>query len=231
MHASCPVWYDQTRYRRTKTLDFEGWRTQIGNRVFLQGLLSSGQSDQFDLHFSEIQSTPFMDLGFADSYRSENAVYPLTFGVAEAIISALSASTPNRTDSCDLRLLEHEDQGFGMHAHFTIDLNASETEIIRDFKALLTATLSENRIRYPRERSPGISLSVIGSWAEFGILPYQDLLLWHRRQNAIMPSDTDVADWLFPDGDGDKDKAKSTREKAQLVFSLNTLRQLAIVSP
>lgn len=234
---SPPSWFDQHRYAATERLDFEGWRTQIGTRIFLAGLLESNKKvpsaellEQFDQHFSDIQSSPFMDIGVADNYASDKAVYPLTFGVANTIVATLTPLSPHRKESCDQKLLEEEQESFAMHAHVTIDLNASKSEIIDDFKELLTVALAENRQRFPRSREPGITPAVTQTWGDHQVLPYQDLLLWHLRQGLTMPNDTAMAAWIFHDSDGlgGKEKARGTREKAASIFSLTTLRQLTL---
>ena len=224
-----PAWFNIANYDETNTLDFEGWRTQVGSRIILAGLLSAKLNDQFDIYFGEIQNAPFMDIGFDAKYVSDRAVYPLTYGVANAIVESLAPHNPNPNDICDQKLQAYGQEGFVLSAHLTVDLDGSKEDLIKDFKAWLDPAVAEYRQRFPRPREPGITQSVIRSWHDFQILSYQDLWLWHRRQGVPMPSDTVMANWLFSVRDGgDKNKARATKLNAKLVFTRSTLRQLAI---
>ena len=224
-----PAWFDVRRYDRTNILDFEGWRTQVGNRIVLAGLLSAKLNDQFDTYFSDIQNAPFTDIGFDNKFVSDRAVYPLTYGVANAIVDSLAPHDPGPNDICDQRLQAYGQEGFVLSAHLTVDLDGSKEDIIKDFNVWLEPALAEYRQRFPRGRGPGISPSAIRSWHDFQILPYQDLFLWHHRYGVRMPSDTVMANWLFSDrAGGDKNKSRSTKITAIKVFNSSTLRQLAI---
>lgn len=228
---ACPDWFDIHRYDGCSRLDFEGWRNQIGTRIFLAGLLAVNEQEQFDLHFAEIKDSPFTDIDVADNHVSSKAVYPLTFGVADTMVSALKPLSPHRRDGCDETLSNDGQEAFAMHAHLTIDFNASETEIINDFKAWLVTALAANRTQFPRGgRNAGITASMIGSWHYHQILPYEDLRLWYLRQGNKLPSATILAHWLFPDSDAGKDKVRDTISKAGSAFQLTTLRQLTIVA-
>lgn len=231
---SPPDWFKLSNYNGTDRLDFEGWRTQIGSRIGLKAMLDANATDQFDSSFKEIQTSPFYDIGFSDTYKSSNAVYPLTFGVASALVDALESLKPEPSASCDQRLSETGQVGFGMHAHLTVDLNASEMELRKAFKNWVKGAITENRQRTARSSGAGISKSVIDGWCTHKILPYQDLFLWCLRYEQKMPSDSVVADWLFADSiddhGGDKDTVREARNKAEQVFSLPVLRRLSLVA-
>jgi|GEM_PF-942850 len=219
---ACPDWFDIRRYARTAALDFEGWQNQIGSRIFLAGLLAANKQEEFDLHFAEIKDSPFTYIDVIYDHASSNAVYPLTFGVADTMVAALKPLSPHRRDDCDKILSNDGQKSFAMQAHLTIDFNASETEIINDFKAWLGPAAAANRTQFPRDRNAGITSAMIGSWNEHQILPYEDLRLWHRRQGLAMPSGTILVHWLFPDSDAGKDKARDTISKAESAFQLTT---------
>jgi hypothetical protein len=223
-----PDWFDLDKYAATDTLDFEGWRAQVFTRISLEGLLSANLTDEFDLYFGQIQNAPFMDIGFDINYVSDKTVYPLTYGVANAIVDSLSPNNPNPNDNCDQKLRDYGQDGFVISAHLTVDLDGSKEEIIQNFQSWLEPALAEYRTLYPRAREPGITQPVIRSWHDYQVLPYQDLKLWYRRQNIKMPSDTVIATWLFAEQEGDKNKALETRNKAAETFSRSTLRLLAI---
>lgn len=231
---SPPDWFKLSNYDGTDRLDFEGWRTQIGSRIGLKSLLDANATGQFDSLFTEIQTSPFYDIGFSDTYISSKAVYPLTFGVASALVDALESLKPERSVSCDQRLSDAGEAGFGMHAHLTVDLNSAENELIEDFKSWVKGAITENRQRIPRSREPKISKPVIESWHAHKVLPYQDLHLWCLRHEQKMPSDTVVAGWLFADSDddhgGNKDAVREARNKADQIFSLPILRRLSLVA-
>lgn len=230
---STPDWFNLRNYNGTDRLDFEGWRTQIGNRIGLKSMLDTNATDRFDSLFKEIQTSPFYDIGFSDTYVSSNAVYPLTFGVASALVDALESLKPEPSASCDQSLSEAKQVGFGMHAHLTVDLNASEKELLKGFERWMKGAITENRLRIPRSRESRISPDVINSWHKNRVLPYRDLYLWHLRQKQEMPSDTVVADWLFPDSvdeyGGDKEAVRNSRLKSEQTFSLSILRRLNLV--
>jgi hypothetical protein len=225
-----PSWFDLNRYMATGRLDFDGWRIQIGNRIYLDRLLAADMTDQFDLHFAEIKESPFMDIGFEDNYASRKAAYPLTFGMANAMVNTLAPLAPHREADCDQALSEAGQVSFAMHAHLTIDFNASETEIINDFKAWLTSAAAKNRTQFPRNRDAGITKAVIKSWHDHQILPYEDLRLWHLRQHIEMPSQTILAHWLFSTTYAGKDKARDMIAKALSAYQLTTLRQLFLAA-
>lgn len=225
-----PSWFNLERYQGTNLLDFEGWHTQIGNRIFLGGLVTLDTMEKFNLNFNEIIESPFFDLGFTDVNISAKAVYPLSFGVANTMVTTLAPLSPDRKDSCDQKLRDDGQESFAMHAHLTIDLNASKATIIKDFEAWLTPVLAAHRLQFPRDREAGITQAVYKSWHEHQILPYQDLMLWYRSKDLPPPSDTTMACWLYPNTNGDKDKARATREKAVSVFTLSTFRQLSLTA-
>jgi hypothetical protein len=227
---SPPTWFSLDHYQNADRLDFEGWRIQIGNRIYLDGLARLDTKDQFDQCFKNIIESPFFDFGFADVNISSKAVYPLTFGVANAMVSTLALLNPDRKDSCDQRLRDDGQESFAMHAHLTIDFNASKAKIIKDFEAWLVPSLETHRKQFPRDREAGMTKAVCKSWHEHKILPYQDLKLWFQSKGLPLPSDTILADWLYPDGDADKDKARTTREKAESAYNLTTLRQLSLAA-
>ncbi|MGZ3236854.1 MAG: DUF6387 family protein [Burkholderiaceae bacterium] len=231
-----PPWFDIGRYAATDRLDFEGWRTQIGNRIFLNLLLNTSREEEFDQYFSEIKAGPFMDLGFEANFSSGKATYPLTFGVANTMVAALVPHSPDRKMNCDEMLSEIGEDSFAMHAHLTIDFNASETEIIDDFKAWLALAIEKNRKQFPRKREAPISDAVIKSWHDHQILPYEDLRLWHMRKGSDLPGHKILAHWLFSEtdsaraGKGIDNKVRDTITKASSAFKLATLQQLYIAA-
>jgi hypothetical protein len=226
----CPHWFKLDRYDGTVRLDFEGWRTQIGTRIFLDGLLAAGRLDEFDQHFAEIKESPFMDIDFGVNYASGKAAYPTTFGVAEAMVDTLTPLAPHRYANCDQMLSDIDQNPFAMYAHLTIDFNASKTKIVTDFNTWLEAAIEKNREQFPRKSSTGITKAVIKSWHDHQILPYHDLWLWHQRQGHKMPSHTMLSIWLFSKTDGGKDKVRDTISKAEFAFQQSTLRQLSLAA-
>jgi len=88
IHTPCPPWFQLERYKQTTLLDFEGWKTQIGNRIYLQALISSEQVEVFDTQFAEIAEGPFHDLGFSPIPLALDSIYPLTIKRAQEIILA-----------------------------------------------------------------------------------------------------------------------------------------------
>jgi hypothetical protein len=227
---STPKWFGLKRYAATAGLNFEGWSSQIGNRIYLHGLLATDQFEKFDEQFANVQTNPFFDLGFKPSFASAKAAYPLTFGVAESMLDVLRPLSPQRATSCDQKLSEVEQNPFVMQGHLTIDLNASKDEILADFKEWLETELRKNRERFPRPREAGITQAVIESWHDHQILPYQDLILWHKRHNTDMPSQSIIVEWLFPGTEFTSDRVRDTRSKAEKAFQLNTLRQLNLAA-
>jgi len=225
-----PSWFDLNKYSDSVLFGFDAWRMQIGNRVALKGFLDARESAQFSSHFETIKKAPLSDIGFSVRFGSEHAVYPITFGVASSIVEALHPFSPSNGDSYDQKLRDSGQDAYAMHAHLTVDLNASRTEIVDSFEAWVDQALAENRMGYPREREPGMSEKVLEGWNRYRILPYQDLVLWHASNGYPMPSDTRMADCLFPEGNGDKDVVRETRRKAKLAFTLATVRQLSIAA-
>ncbi len=225
-----PSWFDLNKYSDSVSFGFDIWRTQIGNRVALKGFLDAKDVAQFSSHFETLKKVPLSNIGFSARYASERAVSPISFGVASSIVETLHPLSPSTSESCDQRLRDNGHDGFAMHAHLTVDLTASRTEIVKSFKEWVDQAQAENRRDYPREREAGVSEKMLGGWNRYQILPYQDLLLWHASTGHPMPSDTIIADWLFPEGNGDKDTVCETRHKAKLAFSLATIRQLSIAA-
>lgn len=226
----CPSWFKLDRYGRTGDLDFEGWHTQIGTRICLAGWLAAGKTEEFDKYFAVIAETPFMDIGFEANYPSGEAAYPTTFGVAEAMVDTLKPLAPHRKTNCDQMLSDIGQDSFAMHAHLTIDFNASETEIKTDFDVWLKSAIAKNREQFPRSRDASMTANVIKSWHTHQILPYQDLWLWHQRQGREMPAHPMLLKWLFPKTYDGKDKVRDTIAKAKFAFQLATLRQLSLAA-
>ncbi|HZG22374.1 MAG TPA: DUF6387 family protein [Herbaspirillum sp.] len=231
---SCPSWFHLERYSRTKSLDFDGWKTQIGNRIYLEGLIASEQYELFDLHFAEISAGPFHDIGFDANYAAPSSVYPLTIAktvtILEALIGNMEKDEVDRHTQCDEKLTDIGADGFSMQRHVTIDLRASESKIRRDFEKYLTAEIQANRQRFERKREAEITETVLASWSRQRILPYQDLILWFRRRGEKRPSDQVLSTWLYPDGAGTKDKVREIGDAANFAFTMTTLRQLALAA-
>jgi hypothetical protein len=246
-----PEWFDIQKYelKEENLLDFEGWRTQIGTRVALAGWLASGMPEEFDRHFGEIQQAPFFDIGFSDSYAFNEAAYPLTWGKTVALYKSLEPLNLTRSDNCDQQLQANGNDELASHMHLTIDLNASETEVISQLKPLLESAKSAYMEKLKSLRPPvvrksrssqsahakkedasrlaGITTTVIKSWKKHQILPYEDLRLWHQRWELEMPTLTLMADWLFGEKDGNNYTVTASSNKAEEAFTLVTLRKLS----
>lgn len=193
-------------------------------------MLELGNRDAFDPLFSEILAAPFWDAEFAVGYGANRAVYPLTFGAASCLVRSIEQTEPSQYESCDDVFDRVNDLELGEHLHITVDLNGSLTQITAEFKAMVESKLDQFRQVYQRGRSSGITKTVTASWANHQVLPYIDLMLWHRRHGRAMPSDSTVAEWIFRDGNGDKNKVRDTAKKADDAMQLATLRRLTLAN-
>jgi hypothetical protein len=218
-----PDWFKINEYAGTSEFDLEGWRIVIASRIYLDGLFKASMFELFDQKFSEIQLSPF-DIDVTAAYSSDKAVYPLSYGIASAIVSALASPKPNRLDSCDRKLQEAGQDGFAENAHLTVDFNASKEQIMNDFEAWLIPALSEY-YGQDSSRKAGITKTLISAWHKFALLPYQDLFLWYRRQGTRMPSDSVLASWLSLET---ADMVRQARNKSEQIFVLSTLRKLSL---
>lgn len=221
-----PSWFDLARYAGASRLDFQGWATQLGNRFSLSTQLDHDNHEAFDPLFSKILAEPFWDVEFAANYGANRTVYPLTFGAASCLVRSIEQTEPSKYESCDDVFDRVNDLELGEHLHVTVDLNGSLDQITADLRALVGPKLDQFRQVYRRSRSPGITKTVTASWANHQILPYIDLMLWHRRQGQDMPSDSTMAEWIFRDSYGDKNKVRDTAKKASDALHVATLRKL-----
>jgi len=208
-----PSWFKIKQYAPAVRFGFREWATHIGNRIFLGQLLDAGKLAEFDQRFNPIMSDPFVDLGFSASFPADKTVYPLTFGVAKAITDLLSDANSGDNDFCDEKLHELHPDIYAGQAHLFVNLRAPKTLLIKQFSDWLETA------RLERKRDPAITNSVTQTWAvNHPILPYEDLRLWHKRQERKLPSDSDMAYWLDLN---DKEAARRAREKAELAFTLD----------
>jgi hypothetical protein len=209
-----PRWFKIKNYSGVTSLHFRGWATQIGNRFFLGMLLDVSDFVEFDKHFARLMTDPLVDLGFNASAPSDKTLYSLTFGVAKAITDALSDTDCADNDTCDEKLRSHFPGMFDEQAHLYVNLRAP--------KLLLKQQFSEwiEQAGLPRSRGAALTLSKTSTWSGcHPILPYQDLYLWHKRHDHLLPSDSVMAEWLKLYG-GDKDTARATRMEAIQAFTL-----------
>lgn len=219
-----PDWFSIDAYAATARLDFQGWKQQLGSRIYLKMLLDIGSNEEFDLHFAKTSESPFFDLGFDVNYAADRAVYALTYGAVSSLLQPLPPGIHAHAN-CDEAYEKATNSPSGMYLHLTVDLHASEAEIMSDFRSLIGPALARTKTG----RKAGITQKVIESWHQFQILPYLDLHLWSIRHGTKLPSHTALAVELFPEGREDKDTIRnSTIPKALMALKMPTLRQLAL---
>ena len=217
-----PDWFEIDRYSDTDTLDFRGWATQIGTRIYLSMLLKAGKNDVFDDYFEQLKTAPFFDIDFSASFPSDKAVYPLPFGVAKVITDSLSVANCGDKDFCDENLRELHPGIFDRQAHLYVDLRAPKTLLIKQFGDWLKESLIK------RKRGPAITKSVLKTWHRtHPILPYQDLRLWYLRNTGGMLSDGDMSMGLwFGLVDVDGNKIRAIRDWADRAFTIDCYNDL-----
>jgi hypothetical protein len=228
-------WFNLDNYARTDELDYEGWSKQLRSRIFLQTLLNANSLHEFDRDFANIQVCPFFDLDHDINYAAARSVYPITYGAACNLVEQLSNVIPAPFTNCVAEIERTGGTPPPMHAYFTVDLNASETQIINHFKALLAPTLARNRQLYPRPREAEITPAVLKSWDEHRILPCIDLDLWRQRNSLPEFSGTELGAFIFSDDSRinspiEKHKARKAMIKAEEALRLTTIRQLSFAA-
>ena len=244
-----PAWFDMGKYFRSRELGFSEWATQIGNRFYLRTLLDASKLsaehlnaardpnktliteleakeharvklDEFDTKFNLLLVDPFVDLGFNVYYPADQAVHPLSIGVAKAIVTALSKVDCVDMDLCDDKLHEIHPGIFDNQAHLYVDLRAPKPLLRKQFNIWLD--------QYLIKRSRGeITQKVLYTWARsHPILPYQDLRLWYLRNKGKVPSDEDFAKmrW-FIDG-ANKEAIRQIRDWADRAYTIDTYQDL-----
>lgn len=228
-------WFDLDNYARTNELDHEGWSAQLRSRIFLQALLNNNSLDEFDKGFAIIQACPLIDLDHGTRYAALRSVYPITYGAARNLVDQLSDVFPGHFASCVAEIEKSGGVPPPMHAHFTVDLNASKPQIIEHFKELLNSTLERNRELYPRPREAEITSTVLRSWCEHRILQCIDLELWRQRNGFPLFSETELGSILYSDDSRDdapmgKHKARKATAKAEDALRFTTIRQLSFAA-
>lgn len=227
-----PAWFKIEAYARTEALDFEGWRTQLGNRTALKDFVGEERALWFfDERFKKLQEAPFYDIELDLTFPLK-AAYPMTFGQLKLLDSRIDDNT-GFYESCDDALTKAAPSLSHMQAHITVDLNASITQLKADFVALVKPMLEKKREAHPQGRGAGITKTVLKSWHEHKILPYIDLWLWYQRQGEEMPSQGTLSRWLYKEGLGDKVPGdnwmiRQAEEKAMEALESNTLWRLAL---
>ena len=212
---SAPEWFDIEKYSSMVSFNFRDWATQIGNRFFLNMLLTNGMHNEFDQFIARIQENPFDDLGYKASYPSDKTVFPLTFGVAKSMTDLLYGAGCGDKEFCDDKLREIEPEMYAAQSMLFINLKAPRSLLKKQFDEWLDKSLLE------RKRGPAITQSVTQTWAiNHPILPYQDLKLWNLRQGIKMPSDFVMAEWLSLVY-GDRHTVRELREKTEWIFTMD----------
>ena len=247
-YIPAPEWFNINSYslvcppQLARPPDLEVWRTQIITRSYLGLLLeaiksTNSESDKetylrnFDEEFNKLKRSPLIPTGsrpdYSVTYPSNNSVFSLPYGIAEALVATLAQHRPVHKEGCDEQLLKKGVEAFEIQRHVVVDLTAAKSDIIKDFNAWLNPTIAAYRQRKQKHKnSTYASLTEIQSWVNFYVLPYQDLFLYYCRENTPLPSATVLANWLFTESEGDKDTVLKTAKKAKVVFTLDTLRHL-----
>ena len=138
------------------------------------GLLNNGQESITKI-LKNLESLDFSN-GIFDQMIAEKS--------HEAIIS----------EDADLNKI-HISNSSNYYDFVSVDLTAPVPDIMKEFKSWVVKKKKE----YGNIARKNITAEDIRIWRDSKIIPYLDLLLWHKQQEKKMPSDFIVGSWIFPE--------------------------------
>lgn len=155
------------------------WRSIITDRVELLKHLAAGQVAYVNPLFDQIKISPLRPLGFKQSYsgplHSTNTptVKSLTRSRVHWLNEAMGRSKESDLLLIDEQLIHDGEEVFNNFAHVMINVRATDTQIIENFKAWLTKWRS-----LTTPITGGDYQTKINSWANAMVVPYMDLELF-----------------------------------------------------
>lgn len=224
-------WFNLSQYDSTilrcKTLT--EWCDIIGDRVFVDSLLSGGFREQFDELFPRLLCNPLQPLGLTqNSLRIPHAtdtatVQSVTVARVDALYSVSQSAKLGPTMVFD-EVKPSESAALASFAHIAVDLRATNSQIEADFASWLSKWRSRhesvtNRVFEEKTRV----------WADSKVVPYFDLELFARLSGKRIRPAT-YRDCLGDDS-ASYISARRRREKsAEVVFTNTTFQALRLAA-
>lgn len=191
-----PGWFDIKKYAATKHLTAEQWSGLLLLRAVVDKRLryKKGSKHAAQEMDAEIESIP------ADELMRSFHSHPLHIPVHHPHISRATKHAIARADS--ERSVEPLDKPLpgrvspqANWASIRVNLDATDQQIIEDFKVYLTACRQDAEAT-PRDKN--YTDNDAQKWHRNGVLPYLDLTIWARSEN-IMITQHVLGQAIFPD--------------------------------
>jgi hypothetical protein len=116
---------------------------------------------------------------------------------------------------------------FFKNVSLTVNLHASDKQLLDDFKSWLRQT----RIRLDHRTKEDMFTDVdFNNWCKYAILPYYDLTLWAKMNNVEF-TNAILGEVLFPDAgiegfDGESRIRRETKRRSDEIFTFETTKVL-----
>jgi hypothetical protein len=246
-------WFKIENYKDAATLDAQGWYINLVWRCAeFNALEMGGFSDKVKASVAERASNPILKYNmFAVEWDA-----PLCAAVRSLTVTEIFALNEALQDKEQSRLrvegycrvaskaykdgdnatgfkaadtatgLEHLFHGCG---HVLVDLNASDEQIIHDFKEWLKTERQDSNFNDVLQKL--FTRTNFDEWAKYGILPYLDLVIWQKATGTKLKQAV-MGHLIFPDYDECNDPAerirRTTKPKAESIIDVkgHTLRAL-----
>lgn len=161
---------------------YRQWATLVWDRVQLKQLWETGELTEYvQTHFERIKRAPLEPIGFgktnvgATHIANSATVKAMTSNRVKWLRHALIRAQATDQSIVDVVLAKDPESSFGEYAHLTINITATNEQLIDDFKRWLGAWRSATQ-----QSMPGDFRSKIANWTGANILQYHDLTLFSK---------------------------------------------------
>jgi len=216
-----PDWFDLLKYELLKSIPLEGWYHEIKVRQYLLNECSAdiyytglrGFIRHTGLVFGLFYPAPppesldeiQPEIKWVKDGLRTNCVRLSTcrdivnLQLDDHIVEACkrSNSMSDELDThvpYDIYAISHIDKNQVENINLTINLNAPNPVLIRDFEAVLKAARNNLDIQSKTK----VSDLKVKSWLSQQLLPYLDLFIWMEETGNKIPPEI-ISEWLYPD--------------------------------
>jgi len=216
-----PDWFDLFKYELLKSIPLEGWYHEIKARQYL---LNECSDDNYYIGLRRLIRQTGLVLGLfypaappeslneiqpdkkwvKDGFKTncvrlstcrDIAILQLEDHIVEACLRSDSMSDEfDAHVPYDIYAISHIDENQVDYINLTINLNAPNPVLIRDFETVLKAA----RNNFDIQSKTKVSDLKVNSWLSQQLLPYLDLYIWMEETGNRIPPEI-ISEWLYPD--------------------------------
>lgn len=216
-------WFDLKKYEKLSELDLMGWCSQLEFRQYVNDHGSDDDNkDYVENWLRRIKQKPILESYVDDRQKTQQELYPFnTYSVwSLSAMEAWGGGTDSRLDyvwqACEMenayiptkeqaRLVQTPidflfkangiDKDIYMFNHVVVDLEATDAQIMRDFRHWLTEY--RKAIGYESSKK-SFTETNLSEWMSNKLLPYIDLTLTAKLERKSI-TQAEIARLIFPD--------------------------------